>query len=88
MALTVPTIPVGITQCTVTVGATDMGISIPLVLTQDQMSTWSDDDLTNKVTAFKTALEAFVPVGLAVQVQVQWMTQGFATTVNTSEQVK
>lgn len=88
MALTVPSIPVGITQCTVTVGATDSGISIPLVLTPEQVADWSDQDLTDRTNALKTALEGFLPVGQSIQVNVTWMQQGFDTVVNTSEQVQ
>lgn len=87
MALTVPAIPTSVTQCTVTIGATDSGISIPLTLTPEQVADWSDQDLTDRTNALKAALAAFVPVGQSIQVNVTWMQQGFDTVINTSEAV-
>jgi hypothetical protein len=86
MALTVPTISTT-AQCTVTVGSTDYGLNIPLVLTAAQVADWSDQQLTDRIAALKSAFEAFLSPGLDIQTSVVWMTQGFDTTVQTAEQV-
>lgn len=88
MALTVPTIPTSITQCSVTVSAVDSGFSVPIVLTSTQVADWTDQELTDRTNALKAAVEAFLPAGQTIQVNVTWMQQGFDTTVNTSELVQ
>ncbi|WP_030756507.1 hypothetical protein [Streptomyces sp. NRRL F-5135] len=68
MPLTVPGLASRSTRCTVSISSADAGVGFTFTLTPQQVEAWSDQDLLDRIDAFKVGLMGFLPSGADVQV--------------------
>jgi hypothetical protein len=72
MPLTPPVYADRVSQCVISIQSIDRDINIPIVLSAEQAQTWSDQDLTDRVTDLVDALKGFLTPTQTVQIDVSW----------------
>lgn len=88
MALTIPKFTAPSVQCTINIQSVDSGMVTNFALTPDQVATFTDQQLVEKVDALKAAMVAFLIPGSDIQVRVAWNTSAGETLISTSEVVR